>query len=70
MLASCETVPEGEGWAVEVKFDGMRAQVRYDGHRLRQVGRPGLQRSYKLWARSLYAPGGGAVAHRHSAKGQ
>src|SRR3954451_284569 len=33
MLASTGGVPEGRGWAAEVKWDGLRGQLRYDGHR-------------------------------------
>jgi ATP-dependent DNA ligase len=32
MLARTGPVPAGEGWAVEVKFDGMRLQLRHGGH--------------------------------------
>jgi bifunctional non-homologous end joining protein LigD len=31
MLLSSGGVPEREGWALEVKWDGCRAQLRYDG---------------------------------------
>jgi len=31
MLASTGPAPDGEGWVHEVKWDGMRAQVRIDG---------------------------------------
>ena len=31
MLATGGLAPDGDGWALEVKFDGMRAQVRHDG---------------------------------------
>jgi bifunctional non-homologous end joining protein LigD len=31
MLLSSGAVPEGDGWALEVKWDGCRAQLRYDG---------------------------------------
>jgi len=31
MLLTTGAVPEGEGWALEVKWDGCRAQLRYDG---------------------------------------
>jgi bifunctional non-homologous end joining protein LigD len=34
MLLTSGTPPEEADWAVEVKWDGMRAQVRYDGHAL------------------------------------
>src|SRR3954470_19829528 len=33
MLASSGGVPEGSGWAAEVKWDGLRGQLRHDGHR-------------------------------------
>jgi bifunctional non-homologous end joining protein LigD len=41
MLARTATVPLGEGWAVEVKFDGMRLQLRHDGHAVCLRSRPG-----------------------------
>ena len=41
MLLRGGTPPAGEGWAVEVKFDGMRAQLRYDGRSLCLRSRPG-----------------------------
>ena len=31
MLLTTGAVPDGEGWALEVKWDGCRAQLRYDG---------------------------------------
>jgi bifunctional non-homologous end joining protein LigD len=31
MLLSTGAVPDGENWALEVKWDGCRAQLRYDG---------------------------------------
>jgi bifunctional non-homologous end joining protein LigD len=41
MLARSGPVPEGEHWAIEVKFDGMRAQLRWDGRTLSLRSRPG-----------------------------
>ena len=41
MLLRPGTPPAGEGWAVEVKFDGMLAQLRYDGRRLCLCSRRG-----------------------------
>ena len=41
MLLRGGTPPDGAGWAVEVKFDGMRSQLRYDGRRLCLRSRPG-----------------------------
>ena len=41
MLATGGLAPEGDGWAIEVKFDGMRAQVRHDGLDLCVRSRPG-----------------------------
>jgi bifunctional non-homologous end joining protein LigD len=32
MLLTTGAVPDGDAWALEVKWDGCRAQVRYDGH--------------------------------------
>jgi bifunctional non-homologous end joining protein LigD len=34
MLARTAPVPMGEAWAVEVKFDGIRLQLRHDGHKV------------------------------------
>src|SRR4051794_10322461 len=33
MLATSGSVPEGPGWAAEVKWDGLRGQLRHDGRR-------------------------------------
>src|SRR3954454_25302863 len=33
MLATSGAVPEGPGWAAEVKWDGPRGQLRHDGRR-------------------------------------
>src|SRR3954463_8981635 len=33
MLATSGGVPAGPGWAAEVKWDGLRGQVRHDGRR-------------------------------------
>ena len=41
MLATSGLAPEEDGWALEVKFDGMRAQVRHDGSSVRVRSRPG-----------------------------
>jgi bifunctional non-homologous end joining protein LigD len=41
MLARSGPVPEGDDWALEVKFDGMRAQLRWDGRTLCLRSRPG-----------------------------
>jgi len=41
MLARSGSVPVGGGWAVEVKFDGMRIQLRCDGRSPRLRSRPG-----------------------------
>jgi bifunctional non-homologous end joining protein LigD len=41
MLARSGPVPDGDGWALEVKFDGMRAQLRWDGRGLCLRSRPG-----------------------------
>jgi bifunctional non-homologous end joining protein LigD len=41
MLASTGPIPDAEGWAVEVKWDGIRAQVRVDHGRLCVRSRPG-----------------------------
>ena len=41
MLARSGPLPEGPGWAFEVKFDGIRAQLRWDGRSLCLRSRPG-----------------------------
>jgi bifunctional non-homologous end joining protein LigD len=41
LLASTATVPETPEWTLEVKWDGMRAQVRVDGRRVTVRSRPG-----------------------------
>src|SRR4051812_41022653 len=33
MLATSGSVPDGHGWAAEVKWDGLRGQLRHDGSR-------------------------------------
>jgi len=35
MLATAGTVPDGDGWAAEVKWDGMRAIATVSGDRVR-----------------------------------
>lgn len=35
MLLSPEAVPTGDGWTLEVKWDGCGAQLRYDGRGVR-----------------------------------
>jgi bifunctional non-homologous end joining protein LigD len=41
MLARTGPMPVGDGWAVEVKFDGMRLQLRRDGCSVCLRSRPG-----------------------------
>jgi bifunctional non-homologous end joining protein LigD len=41
MLARTGPVPVGDGWAVEVKFDGIRLQLRRDGRAVCLRSRPG-----------------------------
>jgi len=41
MLASTGPAPTEQGWALEVKGDGMRAQLRYDGRGICVRSRPG-----------------------------
>jgi len=41
MLARSGAVPDGDDWALEVKFDGMRAQLSWDGCTLCLRSRPG-----------------------------
>jgi bifunctional non-homologous end joining protein LigD len=41
MLARPGAVPRDDDWALEVKFDAMRAQLRWDGRAIRLRSRPG-----------------------------
>jgi ATP dependent DNA ligase domain len=41
MLARSGRIPDSNEWALEVKFDGMRAQLRWDGRTLCLRSRPG-----------------------------
>jgi bifunctional non-homologous end joining protein LigD len=41
MLARAGPIPVGDGWAFEVKFDGMRLQLRRDGRAVCLRSRPG-----------------------------
>lgn len=41
MLASSGSAPTASGWALEVKWDGIRAQLRYDGGCVCLRSRPG-----------------------------
>ena len=41
LLTATREVPAHPGWALEVKWDGMRAQLRYDGQRVALRSRPG-----------------------------
>ena len=42
LLAPARTVPDEDSWALEVKWDGMRAQARIDNGRLRLRSRRGV----------------------------
>ena len=42
MLATSASAPTSQQWATEVKWDGIRAQLRFDGHRLCVRSRSGL----------------------------
>jgi bifunctional non-homologous end joining protein LigD len=41
LLTSTYELPGGDAWALEVKWDGMRAQLRFDGRRVMLRSRPG-----------------------------
>jgi bifunctional non-homologous end joining protein LigD len=41
LLGSTTTVPDTPGWALEVKWDGMRAQARVDGRAVTVRSRSG-----------------------------
>jgi ATP-dependent DNA ligase len=43
MLARTGPIPVGDGWALEVKFDGMRLQLRSDGRAVCVRSRPGRE---------------------------
>src|SRR5918994_4915035 len=42
LLATADGVPDDDGWALEVKWDGMRAQARIEHGRLRVRSRRGV----------------------------
>jgi hypothetical protein len=56
MLARTGPVPNGDGWAVEVKFDGMRLQLRRDGRAV--CLRPDPAGLYRIDRRRPRAPDG------------
>jgi bifunctional non-homologous end joining protein LigD len=62
MLARSGQVPVGDRWAVEVKFDGMRLQLRRDGHAVCLRSRPGRDCSEEF--PELAAIAGALVHHR------
>jgi bifunctional non-homologous end joining protein LigD len=41
LLTATQEVPSRSGWALEVKWDGMRTQLRFDGRRVTVRSRPG-----------------------------
>src|SRR5436190_12770892 len=41
LLTATQELPSSQGWALEVKWDGMRAQLRFDGRRVRVRSRRG-----------------------------
>ena len=41
LLTSTPELPANDGWSLEVKWDGMRAQLRCDGRRVSLRSRPG-----------------------------
>jgi bifunctional non-homologous end joining protein LigD len=43
LLAAADGVPDDDGWALEVKWDGMRAQARIEHRRLRVRSRRGVE---------------------------
>jgi bifunctional non-homologous end joining protein LigD len=43
LLAAADSVPDDDGWALEVKWDGMRAQARLEQGRLRVRSRRGVE---------------------------
>jgi bifunctional non-homologous end joining protein LigD len=43
LLAAADGVPDDDGWALEVKWDGMRAQARIEHGRLRVRSRRGVE---------------------------
>lgn len=45
MLLAPSSVPDGDGWSLEVKWDGCRAQLRYDGRAVSLRTRNGRERS-------------------------
>jgi ATP-dependent DNA ligase len=43
LLTATREVPSKPGWALEVKWDGMRAQLRFDGRRVTVRSRTGRE---------------------------
>src|SRR3954447_26279250 len=41
LLTTANEIPTGDDWALEVKWDGMRAQLRFDGRRVTVRSRVG-----------------------------
>jgi len=69
MLARAGTPTDAAGWAYEVKFDGMRAQLRLDRGKLhlrcaRAVPAPTPSRSWRPWLQGC----GGAGCSRRRAR--
>ena len=48
MLATSGGVPEGPGWAAEIKWDGLRGQLRHNGRRTTLRSRNGQDLSSAL----------------------
>src|SRR5919197_3623996 len=48
LLTSTPELPANDGWSLEVKWDGMRAQLRCDGRRVTLRSRPGRDRTAEL----------------------
>jgi ATP-dependent DNA ligase len=54
MLLAPAEAPEGEAWALEIKWDGCRAQLRYDGRAVSLRTRAGREcyEASPSWPRS------------------
>src|SRR5512132_2278074 len=48
LLAAADGVPDDDGWALEVKWDGMRAQARIEHRRLRVRSRHGVDWTHQF----------------------
>jgi ATP-dependent DNA ligase len=65
MLARTGPIPVGDGWALEVKFDGMRLQLRGDGRAVCLRSRPGRDCTDEFPEHVPAGRNGAWVKHKH-----